>query len=100
MQEVYTVDGRPAEAFPLTGQRLEIVARTGDVVTVDYEHGYDTVPDLVRLTVAGSSRSCSKRTPEREPVSASAAKTRARSVCRRPTLHGLRVQHRGLRRTT
>jgi|ERR1051325_94552 hypothetical protein len=53
VQEVYTVDGRPAGAFSLVGQRLELIAGTGDVVTVDYEHGYDEVPDLVRLTVAG-----------------------------------------------
>lgn len=53
VQAVHTVDGQPGERFQLTGQRLGVPARTGTTVVVDYSHGYDTVPDLVRLTVAG-----------------------------------------------
>lgn len=50
---VHTVDGRPAEQFTLLGQRLEVPAWTGAFVVVDYEHGSDEIPDLVKQTVAG-----------------------------------------------
>lgn len=52
-QLVHTVDGQPADRFTLIGQRLEVPLPTGTFVAVDYDHGYDEVPDLVRLTVAG-----------------------------------------------
>lgn len=53
VQTVHTVDGEPADRFTLIGQRLEVPVATGTFVVVDYDHGYDEVPDLVRLTVAG-----------------------------------------------
>lgn len=53
VRTVHTVDGEPADRFTLIGQRLEVPVATGTFVVVDYEHGYDEVPDLVRLTVAG-----------------------------------------------
>lgn len=46
-------NGAPIE-HDLFGQRLNVgCVRTGDFVRVRYTHGSDTVPDLVRLTVAG-----------------------------------------------
>lgn len=53
VQTVFTVDGVPGEQFHRFGQRLEVPARTGTFVIVDYSHGYETIPDLVVLTIAG-----------------------------------------------
>ncbi|NII42115.1 hypothetical protein E9228_002773 [Curtobacterium flaccumfaciens] len=53
VQSIVSVDGEPGDRFTFLGQRLEVPAQTGTFVVVDYEHGYDEIPDLVRLTVAG-----------------------------------------------
>ena len=53
VRSVVTVDGVPGDRFSLLGQRLEVPVRTGMLVVVDYEHGSEEVPDLVKLTVAG-----------------------------------------------
>jgi hypothetical protein len=53
VRAVHTVDGKPADHLTLIGQHLEVPVLTGTFVVVDYEHGYDTIPDLVVLTIAG-----------------------------------------------
>lgn len=53
VRAVITVDGQPGARFTLIGQRLEVPARTGTFVVVDYEHGSEQIPELVTLTIAG-----------------------------------------------
>lgn len=53
VKAVLSVNGSLGSDYPLFGQRLEVPAQTGTFVHVTYDHGYDEIPELVTLTVAG-----------------------------------------------
>lgn len=53
VKAVLSVDGSLGSDYTLFGQRLEVPAQTGTFVQVTYDHGYEEIPELVVLTVAG-----------------------------------------------